>query len=145
MNCFCTALRRKVAASSTGLILALDDYHHITEPAIHEILSGLIEHLPRGVHLALATRSDPPLPLAGLRARREMTEVRSDDLRFTSEETHAFLEGTTGRELDPETVRLLEDKTEGWVVGLRLAALSMRTRSDDESLCAAIQRDRAAT
>ncbi len=116
--------------SSNGLILALDDYHTITEPAIHEILSGLIEHLPQGLHLALATRTDPQLPLARLRARREMTEVRSADLRFTSEETHAFLEGTTGRELNSETVRLLRNKTEGWVVGLRLAALSMRNSLD---------------
>ncbi len=119
--------------AAAGLILALDDYHHIIDPAIHEILSGLIEHLPWGVHLALATRTDPPLPVAGWRARREMNEVRSAELRFTSEEAHAFLEGTTGRELKPETVRLLEDRTEGWVVGLRLAALSMRTRSDHKA------------
>jgi ATP/maltotriose-dependent transcriptional regulator MalT len=116
-----------------GMILALDDYHTITEPAIHEIVSGLLEHLPQGVHLALATRTDPRLPLAGLRARREMTEVRSVDLRFTSEEAHALLEGTLGSGLAPETARLLEDKTEGWAVGLRLAALSMRTRLGDEA------------
>ncbi len=121
------------ARSTSGLVLALDDYHHITEPAIDEILSGLIEHLPRDVHLALATRTDPPLPLAGWRGRREMTEIRSVDLRFTLEEAGAFLEQTTGRELDPETVRVLEDKTEGWVVGLRLAALSMRSRPDQEA------------
>ena len=121
---------RSAMRPQNGLILALDDYHHITNPAIHEILSGLIGHLPRGVHLALATRTDPPLPLAGWRARRDMVEIRSYDLRFSSEETHAFLEGTTGRQLDPETVRLLEDRTEGWVVGLRLATLSMGTRTD---------------
>jgi LuxR family maltose regulon positive regulatory protein len=123
----------KGSCSVASLVLALDDYHHINEPAIHEILSGLIEHLPQDVHLALATRTDPPLPLAGWRARREMTEIRSVDLRFTLEEAHAFLEATTGRELSPETVRLLEDRTEGWVVGLRLAALSMRTQPDQEA------------
>jgi LuxR family maltose regulon positive regulatory protein len=115
---------------ANGLILALDDYHNITDPAVHEILAGLIEHLPRGVHLALATRTDPQLPLAGWRARREMTEIRSDDLRFTPEEAQIFLERTTDWKLDPETIRLLENQTEGWIVGLRLAALSMRTRSD---------------
>jgi LuxR family maltose regulon positive regulatory protein len=118
---------------TTGLILALDDYHHITDPAVDEILSGLIEHLPLGVHLALVTRTDPPFPLAGLRARGEMTEVRSADLRFTLEEASAFLTGTTGSELNPETIRLLEDKTEGWIVGLRLAALSMRDLLQDQT------------
>jgi ATP/maltotriose-dependent transcriptional regulator MalT len=71
------------AHPTRGFILALDDYHAITEPAIHQILPSLIQHLPHGVHLALATGTDPPLPLAGYRARRKMTEVRSVDLRFT--------------------------------------------------------------
>ena len=114
------------------MILALDDYHTITDPAIHELISTLIEHLPQGMHLALATRADPQLPLAGLRARREMTEVRSASLRFTTEEASALLETMTNGELSPETIRLLETKTEGWVVGLRLAALSMRARHDDK-------------
>ncbi len=127
------------ARSTSGFVLALDDYHHITEPAIHEILSSLIERLPQGMHLALATRTDPPLPLAGLRARREVTVVRSADLRFTSKEAHAFLEGTIGRELNPETIRLLENTTEGWVVGLRLAALSMHALPDDEAFVRGFQ------
>jgi LuxR family maltose regulon positive regulatory protein len=120
----------KAIHSVASPVLAFDDYHHITEPVIHEILSSLIEHLPQGLHLALATRADPPLPLARWRARSEMTEVRSVDLRFTLEEAHALLERTAGRDLNPEMVRLLEEKTEGWVVGLRLAGLSMRTRPD---------------
>jgi LuxR family maltose regulon positive regulatory protein len=119
--------------SAQGLILALDDYHTITEPAIHEMISSLIAYLPQGMHVALATRADPRLPLVGLRARRKMTEVRSLDLRFNSEEARAFLEETVGRELSPETIRLLENKTEGWVVGLRLAALSLRNLADDEA------------
>jgi LuxR family maltose regulon positive regulatory protein len=119
--------------SAKGMILALDDYHTITEPEIDETLSSLIEHLPQGMHLALATRTDPRLPLARWRARRQMAEIRSLDLRFTSEEAHAFLEGTTGSELDPDIMRLLESKTEGWVVGLRLAALSLRTRPDGKA------------
>ena len=128
------------AHSTSRLVLALDDYHAITEPAIHETISSLIEHLPQGVRLALATRADPPLPLARWRASRDMTEVRSVDLRFTMEEAHAFLEGTTGRELNPRTVRLLEDQTEGWVVGLRLAALSMHTRPDEETFVQSYKR-----
>jgi LuxR family maltose regulon positive regulatory protein len=114
--------------SSNCFILALDDYHMITEPTIHELVSSLIAHLPHGVHLALVTRADPPLPLAALRARREMIEVRFASLRFTSEEVRSFLEATSGRNLSPETIQLLEDRTEGWIVGLRLAALTMRTR-----------------
>jgi LuxR family maltose regulon positive regulatory protein len=125
--------------SSSCLILALDDYHTITDPAIHEVLSALVEHLPQGIHLALATRADPQLPLAGWRARWELNEVRSADLRFTSEEAHALLEATTGRALLPETTRLLESKTEGWVVGLRLAALSMRTGADDKAFVQAFK------
>jgi len=119
------------AHPTSGFILVLDDYHTITEPAIHEILASLIQHLPQGMRLALATRTDPWLPLARLRACKEMTEVRSADLRFTPEEAHVFLRGTTGRDPSPETIRLWADKTEGWVVGLRLAALSMRDRPAD--------------
>ena len=116
-----------------GLILALDDYHTITEPGIQEMMTGLIKNLPHGAHVALATRIDPRLPLARLRARRKMTEVRSIDLRFTLEEAETVLTRTSGRDLDPETIRILEDKTEGWVVGLRLAALSLRILPDAEA------------
>ncbi len=119
---------------ATGaFILALDDYHTITEPAITELLASLIQHLPQGMHLVLGTRADPWLPLAGLRAREQMTEVRSVDLRFTLEETRAFLCGTTGGKVDPETIRLLANRNEGWAVGLRLAALSMRDQPQDDA------------
>jgi LuxR family maltose regulon positive regulatory protein len=120
-------------SSGNGLILALDDYHTITEPGIQEMMTGLIKNLPHGAHVALATRVDPRLPLARLRARRKMTEVRSIDLRFTLEEAETVLTRTSGRDLDPETIRILEDKTEGWVVGLRLAALSLRILPDAEA------------
>jgi LuxR family maltose regulon positive regulatory protein len=121
------------AHSVSGLVLAVDDYQAITEPAIHELMSILIRHLPRSVHLALATRSDPPLPLHRLRARGEMTEFRFIDLRFTPQEADAFLEGAAGREVSGEAASLLAEKAEGWIVGLRLAALSMRTLSDDKA------------
>jgi LuxR family maltose regulon positive regulatory protein len=121
------------ARSMSVLVLALDDYQAITDPAIHELMSILIRHLPRSVHLALATRSDPPLPLHRLRARGEMTEFRFIDLRFTPQETDAFLEGAAGREVSGETASLLAEEAEGWIVGLRLAALSMRMLSDDKA------------
>ena len=121
---------RNGGRSSYGLILALDDYHTITEPVIQQMVAGLIKNLPQGVHVALATRVDPRLPLARLRARGRMTEVRSIDLRFTLEEAETVLARTSGRDLDPETIRVLEDKTEGWVAGLRLVAHSLRTLPD---------------
>jgi LuxR family maltose regulon positive regulatory protein len=121
------------ARSMSGLVLALDDYQVITDPAIHELMSILIRHLPRSVHLALATRSDPPLPLPQLRARGAMTEFRFVDLRFTPQETDAFLQGAVGRDVSVEAAALLAEKAEGWIVGLRLAALSMRVLSDDEA------------
>lgn len=112
--------------SSTSFVIALDDYHSITEPSIHGLLSNLIAYLPQGLHLVLTSRTDPPLPLAGLRARDEMTEFRTADLYFTSEEAGKFLNRSLGREVSRETIDLLKDKTEGWAVGLRLAALSVR-------------------
>ena len=119
--------------SAPGLILALDDYQTITEPEIHRLVSALLRHLPRSVHLALTTRSDPPLPLPQLRARGEMTEFRFVDLRFTPQETDAFLQRAVGREVSAETAARLAEKAEGWIVGLRLAALSMRVLSDDKA------------
>lgn len=118
--------------SKHGLILALDDYQFITEPAIHELMSDLIQHLPREVHVALASRMDPPLPLSRLRARREMTEIRFIDLRFTPGEAHTFLQGAFDREVSAEAADLLVEKVEGWVVGLRLAALTVRMLDDEE-------------
>jgi LuxR family maltose regulon positive regulatory protein len=117
-------------SSSRGLILALDDYQNITDPGLHEMMSSLIAYLPEGVHMALASRRDPPLKLTDLRARNELTELRSADLRLSLDETRTFLEATLGRSLNSETVALLEEKTEGWVVGLRLAALSLRHQPD---------------
>lgn len=115
-----------------GLILALDDYHAITNPAIHEFLTDLISYMPQPLHLVLASRTDPLLPLAGLRARGQMVELRTSDLRFSRREAGALLAATVGRDLQDETIDLLGDKTEGWAVGLRLAALSLRNAPDDQ-------------
>lgn len=122
------------APSRHGLILALDDYQVITEPAIDELMSDLIQHLPREVHVALASRMDPPLPLARLRARREMTELRFVDLRFSPGEADVFLQGVLDREVSAETAALLVEKAEGWIVGLRLAALTVRMLDHDGAL-----------
>jgi LuxR family maltose regulon positive regulatory protein len=109
-------------------VLALDDYHVITAAPIHQGLTFLLEHLPQRLHLLLATRADPPLPLARLRARGYVAEVRTDDLRFTQQEAAAFLTEAMGLPLTEREVATLEARTEGWVAGLQLAALSLRGR-----------------
>ena len=111
-------------------ILALDDYHSVKAPEIHELMARLVEHLPAHVHLVLITRADPPLPLERLRGRQQLGEIRAADLRFSAEETRLLLQQVLGSGVTEETVALLEDSTEGWAVGLHLAALSLRNRSD---------------
>ncbi len=110
--------------------IILDDYHLIDNPGIHQAITYLIERLPPPTHLVIATRSDPPLPLARLRARGRLNELRQDDLRFTLEESSSFLEATMGLSLAPEEIAALEARTEGWVAGLQLAAVSMQNRQD---------------
>ena len=111
-------------------VLVLDDCHKIQDEAVHELLAAFIQHLPPQMHLAIASRTEPPFPLTSLRARGQVLEIRTGELRFSSEETHSFLVGMTGQELSRETAELLRRKTEGWIVGLRMAALSMRGRAD---------------
>jgi len=117
-------------------ILVLDDYHFIRKNAVHELLSELLKHPPGPMHLVLATRRDPPLPLATLRARSRMTEIRVQELRFSAAESAAFLQKVTGRSVDDTIAAVLEEKTEGWVTGLRLAALSLSHRSDMDRILA---------
>ncbi|MGD2178592.1 MAG: hypothetical protein PVG71_12305, partial [Anaerolineae bacterium] len=105
--------------------LILDDLHHLSEPAIFAALDYLLEHMPRHMHLVVGTRVDPPLALARLRARGQVAELRLADLRFTVEETTAFLDDGLGLDLAPDEVAALHSRTEGWVVGLRLLAGSM--------------------
>jgi len=117
--------------------IILDDYHLIDSPGIHQAITYLIEHLPPPAHLVIATRSDPPLPLARLRGRGRLNELRQDDLRFTLEESSAFLEETMGLSLAPEEIAALEARTEGWIAGLQLAAVSMQNRQDRAGFIAA--------
>ncbi|MGA6925497.1 MAG: hypothetical protein WBY88_07440, partial [Desulfosarcina sp.] len=111
-------------------ILALDDYHLIHNKSIHELIDELLRHPLPLMHLVLIARRDPPLQLTALRARGQMVEIRTGDLRFTLEETSLFLQQMTGATVDDSVAAILEAKTEGWVTGLRLAALSMRHNKD---------------
>lgn len=106
--------------------LILDDYHLISNPAIHTALAFLLEHLPPQLHLIIASRSDPPLSLSRWRVRGELNELRASDLRFTAAESTEFLQQALGRPLAEATAELLAQRTEGWAAGLRLAALSLR-------------------
>jgi LuxR family maltose regulon positive regulatory protein len=112
---------------ATNVILVLDDYHHISAPQIHEGLSFLLEHQPPNLHLVISTRADPPLPIFRLRARGQLVELRTDDLRFTPGEAADFLNSVMGLDLAPEDVEALEARTEGWIAGLQLAALAMQS------------------
>ncbi|HET9921650.1 MAG TPA: hypothetical protein VFQ30_17545, partial [Ktedonobacteraceae bacterium] len=125
-----TAWINGLATLPHEIALVLDDYHVITAPAIHRSVTYLVDHLPHQLHLVIATRADPPLPLARLRTHGHLTEIRAADLRFTSEETTAFLTRTLDLHLSDEDIAALEARTEGWIAGLRLAALSMRGRQD---------------
>ncbi|MCP4289032.1 MAG: hypothetical protein GY792_32195, partial [Gammaproteobacteria bacterium] len=125
-----TGLLNEIAEIPQPFALVLDDLHVITEPQIHEAVSFILNHQPQQMHLFIATRADPPWPLARLRARGEITELRADDLRFTSEEAAVFLNDVMGLYLSPEEVTALEARTEGWIAGLQMAALSMQARED---------------
>ncbi len=117
-------------------VLILDDYHLITAPAIHSAVTFLLEHLPENLCVVMGSRSDPPLPLARLRARGQLHEVRAADLRFTAEETESFLNALMKLDLSPDGIAALEARTEGWVAGLQLAALSLAGRADKEGFIA---------
>jgi len=118
------------AGSGHRFVLILDDYHVIDAQSVHSAIAFLLDHLPPQMHLIIASRSDPPLPLARLRGRGESTELRAADLRFTSDEAAAFLNEVMGLDLSATDVAALETRTEGWITGLQLAALSMQARDD---------------
>ena len=125
-----TELLNDLAAAEHDVVLVLDDYHTVDAEAIDDALGYLLEHLPSRCHLVVTTREDPNLRLAGLRARRQLTELRAAELRFMPEETARFLNEIMGLDLSDEDIASLEARTEGWVVGLQLAALSMQGRDD---------------
>ncbi|MEC4687867.1 MAG: LuxR C-terminal-related transcriptional regulator, partial [Nitrospirota bacterium] len=125
-----TTLINEITAVSHDFVLVLDDYHVIDAQPVHSAVAFLLDHLPPQMHLVIASRSDPPLPLARLRARGESTELRASDLRFTPDEAAAFLNDVMGLDLSAADVAALETRTEGWIAGLQLAALSMQGRDD---------------
>jgi LuxR family maltose regulon positive regulatory protein len=127
---FTAALLNDLDALTAPLILVLDDFHLLHNQIAQAVVNELVEHMPPAFHLVIATRSDPPLPLARLRARGELTELRAADLRFTTQEAAAFLNEVMHLGLAPQEVEALESRTEGWIAGLQLAALSMRGRKD---------------
>lgn len=120
-----TPLLNALTVLSDQLVLVLDDYHLISTQAIREGITFFLDHQPHNMHLVIPTRADPPLPTFRLRARRQVTELRSGDLRFTPDEAAICLNTMMGLNLGPEDVEALEPRTEGWIVGLQLAALSL--------------------
>ncbi|HNB54305.1 MAG TPA: tetratricopeptide repeat protein, partial [Anaerolineales bacterium] len=125
-----TALLNEIVALPHAFILVLDDYHAVDSKPIDEALTFLVEHLPPQMHLVLTTREDPALPLPRLRARGQLTELRAADLRFTPAEATEFLNQVMGFHLSVKQVAALETRTEGWIAGLQLAALSMKGTQD---------------
>ncbi len=125
-----TMLVNDLAEATEDLLLVVDDYHVIRSEDVHRSVEFLVEHLPPTLRLVVAGRSDPPLPLARLRARGQLAELRAADLRFTFGETAELLAVATGKELAPQVVAALGERTEGWAAGLQLAALSLRGRAD---------------
>ena len=125
-----TPVLNAVSRSDDPIVVILDDYHVVTTPAIQDGMRFLVDHLPRQLHLVLASRADPPWPLARLRARDEVVELRAADLRFTIEEASQFLDEVMGLQLPTALVAQLETRTEGWITGLQLAGLSLRSHAD---------------
>src|SRR5512136_706157 len=125
-----TSLINDLDTAGEGIALVLDDYQFISSQAVHEQVAFMLEHCPKTFHLVIATRSDPPLPLARLRARGQTVELRAADLSFTEPEAAQFLNDGMGLRLDAGSVAALQERTEGWIAGLQMAALSMRDRKD---------------
>src|SRR5512135_1993543 len=128
-----TALLNEITTVPADFSLVLDDYHVIDSQAVDQALTFLVEHLPPQLHLVIASREDPPLPLARLRVRGPLTELRAIDLRFTPAEAAEFLNQLMGLNLSAEDVAALDKRTEGWIAGLQLAAISMQGNQDTAS------------
>jgi LuxR family maltose regulon positive regulatory protein len=137
MDAIVTSLINAMTPIATDTALVLDDYHLIATPAIHTAMAFLLDHLPPQLHLIMLTRADPPLPLTRLRSRGELTELRAADLRFRADEAATFLTVMMRLPLSSDEVTALEARTEGWVVGLQLAALAIQDRADHAGFVAA--------
>lgn len=126
-------LINEIAALRGHYLVVLDDFHLVENQAIQSGIAFLLDHLPSQLHLVIATRSDPPFPLAKLRARGEINELRVDDLRFGMEETGIFLRAALKNTITPSEIQALETRTEGWIAGLQLAVLSMKAHREQSS------------
>ena len=130
-------LNELMAQPSPAFVLVLDDYHVIENPEIDDLLTFWLTHQPPHMHLVITSRADPSLPLSRLRSRRQMTELRTADLRFTVEETAVFLQQTFNLQLSHDEIATLEERTEGWIVGLQMAAISLQGSQDAAQFVAA--------
>ncbi len=124
------ALLNEISALDTEFVVVLDDYHVITGEPVRDAVAFLIDHLCPNLHLVIVTRSDPLLPLARLRAKNQLAELRAEDLRFQAEEAAEFLSRSMGLDLPPQDVAVIGERTEGWITGLQMAALSMTGKQD---------------
>src|SRR5919202_3474709 len=125
-----TILLNDITMIPGTVVLVLDDYHVVDARPVDAAMTFLLDHLPPQLHLVITTREDPQLPLSRLRARGQILEVRAADLRFTAGEAAAFLQEVMGLELTADDIAALEARTEGWIAGLQLAALSMQGHRD---------------
>jgi LuxR family maltose regulon positive regulatory protein len=125
-----TSLINDINAMPDDFILVLDDYHAIAATSVDDALAFILEHVPPQMHLVITTREDPNLPLAKWRARGQLTELRAADLRFTAAEAGKFFNQAIGLDLSEDDITALENRTEGWIAGLQMAALSLQGRSD---------------
>ena len=136
-----TTLLNDLGAADVDVVLVLDDYHVIDSPDVQAGMEFLLDHLPHRLHLVIASRADPALPLPRLRARGDLVEIRATDLRFTPDEAASYLNDAMGLQLTPDDVTALEERTEGWIAALQLAALSMAGRDDVTSFIAGFTGD----
>ena len=136
-----TVLINEINEIDSDFVLILDDYHVIDSAAVHGALTFLLDHLPPRMHVVIASRSEPPLALSRLRARGELTELRPSDMRFTLDEASAFLNQVMALDLSASDTAKLERRTEGWIAGLKLAALSMKGREDTRGFVDAFSGD----
>ena len=124
--------------ADTDFVLCLDDYHNISNPAVNGTIAYILDNMPPQLHLLITSRADPLLPLPRMRANGYMTELRMHELRFTSSEAAEFLEAAKGLELSEEQIKSLQTRTEGWIAGLQMVALSMRGIRQSEAIAAFI-------
>jgi LuxR family maltose regulon positive regulatory protein len=129
-----TLLINELSSCPDEIVLVMDDFQALVEPAILESINYLLKHQPRNLHMVVASRSEPALDLAFLRAKGRVVEVDMEDLRFTGEEVAEFFHKTMGLQLPTETLHLLEKRTDGWITGLQMAAISLRHHSDPVAL-----------